>query len=172
LLTIVNSTIIIRPIQLFLFQLVTPGESFLKTFSTLAMVCLAGITAACPAAAAVAAPAGVERGLAESYGGVVVNQTITVAGQEFFQYFVALWRERELSERFAITVIERPSARWGGQVWVEFAQRRVFQAPLSSARAGLRSLSEQAVDLVYQTVIDTEAERLLFRDADLGADEF
>ena len=85
LLTIVNSTIIIRPIQLFLFQLVTPGESFLKTFSTLAMVCLAGITAACPAAAAVAAPAGVERGLAESYGGVVVNQTITVAGQEFFQ---------------------------------------------------------------------------------------
>lgn len=137
------------------------------------MVCLAGWTVACPAAAApVSASASGERRLAESYGGVVVNQTITVAGQEFFQYFVAHWRERELSERFAIAVVERPSARWGGQIWVEFAQRRVFQAPLSSARSGLRSLSEQAVDLVYQTVIDTEAERLLFRDADLGADEF
>lgn len=141
------------------------------------MVCLAGWITALPVFAATPAsssssPVGEQRRPAESYGGVVVNQTITVAGQEFFRYFVALWRERELSERFAIAVIERPSARWGGQIWVEFAQRRVFQAPLSSARSGLRGLSEQAVDLVYQTVIDTEADRLLFRDADLGADEF
>ncbi len=142
------------------------------------MVCLSGWLTAFPvhAAATPSLPslssAGGEHRLADSYGGVVVNQTVTVAGQEFFQHFVALWRERELSERFAIAVVERPSARWGGQIWVEFAQRRVFQSPLSSARSGLRSLSERAVDLVYQTVIDTETDRLLFRDADLGADEF
>lgn len=144
---------------------------------TLMTACLAGWFAVFPAfteaaAAAAVSPVDGERRLSESYGGIVVNQTITVAGQEFFQHFVASWRERALSERFAIAVVERPSARWGGQIWVEFAQRRVFQAPLSSARSGLRSLSEQAVELVYQTVVDTEAERLLFREADLGADEF
>lgn len=145
----------------------------MKISKSLMMVCLAGwITASPVFAAAASSSMDGERRLSESYGGIVVNQTVTVAGQEFFQYFVAHWRERALSERFAIAVIERPSARWGGRIWVEFAQRRVFQAPLSTARAGLRSLSEQAVELVYQAVIDTEAERLLFRDADLGGDEF
>jgi curli production assembly/transport component CsgE len=107
----------------------------------------------------------------ESYGGVVVNQTVTVAGQEFFQHFVAGWRDRDLSERYAISVSERPSARWGSQIWIEFAQRRIFQAPLPTARVGIRALSEQATEVVAQSVADMEVERLLFREPDLGPDE-
>ncbi|WP_158597936.1 CsgE family curli-type amyloid fiber assembly protein [Noviherbaspirillum saxi] len=107
----------------------------------------------------------------DSFGGVVVNQAVTVAGQEFFQYFVANWRDRDLSERYAISITERPSARWGSQVWIEFRQRRIFQAPLPTARAGIKALSEQATEAVYQMVADTEVERLLFREPDLGPDE-
>jgi curli production assembly/transport component CsgE len=107
----------------------------------------------------------------ESYGGLVANQTVTVAGQDFFQYFVSAWRDRDLSERYAISVHERPSARWGTQVWIEYAQRRIFQAALPTARSGIRELGEQAVELVYQKIADTEVERLLFRDVDLGPDE-
>ncbi|HEY8608816.1 MAG TPA: CsgE family curli-type amyloid fiber assembly protein [Noviherbaspirillum sp.] len=103
--------------------------------------------------------------------GVVVNQTVTVAGQEFFQHFVAAWRERPLAERFAISVTERPSARWGSQVWVEFAQRRVFHTHLPAGRSGLRPLGERAAEIAFQRVADTEVERLLFREPDLGADE-
>jgi curli production assembly/transport component CsgE len=109
--------------------------------------------------------------LLESYGGIVVNQTVTVAGQEFFQCFVAAWRDRDSSERYAISVTERPSARWGSQIWIEFAQRRIFQAPLPTARAGIRALSEQATEVVTQMVADMEVERLLFREPDLGRDE-
>lgn len=107
----------------------------------------------------------------ESYGGLVANQTVTVAGQDFFQYFVSAWRDRDLSERYAISVHERPSARWGTQVWIEYAQRRIFQASLPTARSGVRELGEQAVEEVYQKIADTEVERLLFRDVDLGPDE-
>ncbi|MFC7517285.1 CsgE family curli-type amyloid fiber assembly protein [Herbaspirillum sp. GCM10030257] len=109
--------------------------------------------------------------LLESYGGIVVNQTVTVAGQEFFQCFVAAWRDRDSSDRYAISVTERPSARWGSQIWIEFAQRRVFQAPLPTARVGIRALSEQATEVVAQMVADMEVERLLFREPDLGPDE-
>ena len=105
------------------------------------------------------------------YGGVVTNQTVTVAGQDFYQYFVAAWREREMSERFAISIRERPSARWGSQVWVEYAQRRIFQAQLPTGRAGIKALSERAVDVAYQTIADAEAERVLLKDADIGSDE-
>jgi curli production assembly/transport component CsgE len=103
--------------------------------------------------------------------GIVINQTMTVAGQEFFQYFVAAWRDRELAERYNIAIAEKPSARWGSQIWVEFSQRRIFQAQLPGARGELRALGERAADIVFQRVADTEVERLLFRDPDLGSDE-
>ena len=107
----------------------------------------------------------------EIYGGVIVNQTVTVAGQDFYQHFVALWRDKPNSERYAVSVHERPSARWGSQVWVEYAQQRVFQAALPSMRASVQAVSEQAVDLAYQNVMDADVQRLLFRDRDIGPDE-
>jgi curli production assembly/transport component CsgE len=110
--------------------------------------------------------------LPESYAGVVTNQTITVGGQEFYQNFIAAWRDKELSDRYTLSIHERPSARWGSQVWIEFAQRRVFQANLSPSRSALKAMSEQAVEIAYQNIVDADIQRLLFRDRDLAADEF
>jgi curli production assembly/transport component CsgE len=110
--------------------------------------------------------------LSETYGGVVVNQTITVAGQNFYQCFVASWRDKEMSERYAISIHERPSARWGTQVWIEYAQKRVFQAFLPSSIANIKALSEQAAEVAQQKVVDVEVDRLLFREAEFGPDEF
>jgi curli production assembly/transport component CsgE len=107
----------------------------------------------------------------ETYGGVVVNQTITVAGQNFYQCFVAFWRDKVMSDRYAISIHERPSARWGTQVWVEYAQKRVFQALLPSSIANIKALSEQAAEVAQQKVIDVEVDRLLFREAEFGPDE-
>jgi curli production assembly/transport component CsgE len=109
--------------------------------------------------------------LRESYGGIVLNQTITVGGQEFYRQFTALWRDKPLAERYAISIHERPSARWGSQVWVEFAQRRMFQSALPSARSAIGALSERAAETAYQNVVDTDVQRLLFRNDDLGRDE-
>jgi curli production assembly/transport component CsgE len=111
-------------------------------------------------------------GLPDAYAGVVSNRTITVAGQEFYQNFMVAWRDKELSERYTLSIHERPSARWGSQVWIEFAQRPVFQANLSPSRAALKAVSEQAVEIAYQNIVDADIRRLLFRDQDLAADEF
>ncbi len=111
------------------------------------------------------------RVLQEIYGGIVVDQTITVNGHEFYQQFVAAWRDNELSGRYAISVHEKPSARWGSQLWVAYAQKRVFQIFLPAVRANLKAVSEQAAREAYQNVVDLEVQRLLFSDADLGADE-
>ncbi|GIZ52988.1 curli production assembly/transport protein CsgE [Noviherbaspirillum aridicola] len=107
----------------------------------------------------------------DTLGALVVNQTVTVAGQEFFQHFVAAWRERELAERYSLSIIERPTARHGSQVWVEYAQRRMLQLQLPAARSGLQALGERAAEAVFQRVADAEVERLLFRDLDLAPDE-
>ena len=108
---------------------------------------------------------------AETYGGVVVDQTITMIGQEFYQSFTALWREKANVERYTMSIRERPSARQGSQIWIDFGQKRVFQAQLPATRSRVRELSEQAVEATYQNVADTDLQTLLFRDPDLGPDE-
>jgi curli production assembly/transport component CsgE len=107
----------------------------------------------------------------DAYDGVVVNETVTLLGNDFYRAFVAAWRDKPLSERYAITIGERPSVRWGTQVWVEFNRRRVYQSFLPPARARVAGIAEQAAEVAYQNVVQSEAQRLLFRDPDLGPDE-
>jgi curli production assembly/transport component CsgE len=105
-------------------------------------------------------------------GGAVVDQTVTVVGHDFFSHFALAWSEQPLSERYTLSIHERPSARWGSEIWVEYAQRRVFHAFLRPSRADLKRVGEQAAQAAYSRVVDTEVQRLLFREADLGWDEF
>lgn len=109
---------------------------------------------------------------ADTDSGVVTSQAITVAGHDFCQYFIAAWREMEGSERFTLAIVERPSARRGSEVRIDFAQRRVFETRLPAARAAIKSLGEEAAERTWQAVLDADAERKSINDADLAPDEF
>lgn len=121
---------------------------------------------------ATATAADPEPGSEPAAAGVVTVQTVTIAGHDFSQYFLAAWRDKEGSEHYTLSINERPSARLGSEVWIGFAQRRVFQTRLPPARAAIRSLSENAAEAVWQTVLQTDIERKLIGDADLAPDEF
>ena len=104
--------------------------------------------------------------------GIVTSQPITVAGHEFCRYFIAEWLDKPGSDRYTIALRERPSARWGTQVWVEFGPRRVLQVQLPPARTELKALGENAAGSAYEAILDIERRRLFIRDADLAPDEF
>lgn len=106
------------------------------------------------------------------YGGVIVDQTITVIGQEFYKNFAMLWHEKANTERYALAIRERPSARQGSRIFIEMGQRRIFQAQLPSNRANVQALSEQAANAAYDNVVDADLQKLLLRDPDLAADEY
>src|SRR5690606_2329525 len=103
--------------------------------------------------------------------GVVVNRTVTVLGNDFYQYFSTYWREKDISNQFTISVHERPSARFGSEIWVQFRQKRMFHTFLPPARAATKQISAMAVDMVYQNIVDSEVERVLTKSPDLGPEE-
>jgi curli production assembly/transport component CsgE len=119
-----------------------------------------------------AAQQAVEGDLRADAAGIVTSRAITVAGHEFASYFIAAWRDKPDSERYALAIHERPSARLGSQVRIEFAQRPVFQVRLPPSRAALKALGENAAELTYQAVMAADAERVLIDDVDLARDEF
>lgn len=104
--------------------------------------------------------------------GAVTDQTITVAGAEFYKHFCASWHDQPLGEMFALAVRELPSARRGNQILVDYAGRTIFHAALPANRSHIRPLSERAVELTYAHMSNVELARMLSRDPDLGSDEF
>ena len=135
------------------------------------LVCLL-LAVLCPIAAIAAPAQAPERDPQADAWGIVTSQAITVAGHEFCRYFIAKWLDQPGSDHYTIAIRERPSARWGSRVWVEFGQSRVYQAQLPPARAELQALGESAAENVYQAVLDIERQRRLIHDADLAPDEF
>ncbi|MGE4370094.1 MAG: curli production assembly/transport protein CsgE [Burkholderiaceae bacterium] len=104
-------------------------------------------------------------------GGAVVNRTVTVIGHDFYQSFTTLWRQKDVSSHVSIAVYERPTARFGSEIWVIYRQKRMFQTFLPPARARARDISEQAVEIVYRNIANSEVERVMMRSPDLAPEE-
>jgi curli production assembly/transport component CsgE len=106
----------------------------------------------------------------EAIAGILVNQTVTVAGQEFHAAFAAVWADKPEIAGYGLAIRERPSARRGTTVEVEHANRIVFRAWLPPVRSQIRPLAEQAVEMVYENAVAAQVQ-LLLRDDDLAPDE-
>jgi curli production assembly/transport component CsgE len=104
-------------------------------------------------------------------GGVVLNKTLTIIGYDFYQYFAKAWRTRENTDHYSLVVVERPNAMRGSEVWIEHRNRRIFTTRVSPRRSAVRDVSERAVELVYQAVVDAEMQQALFPDPDLAKEE-
>lgn len=103
--------------------------------------------------------------------GVITNRTVTVLGNDFYQYFSAYWNEIAQQSRYSLAVYERPTARWGSEVWIQFRQERVFHTFLSPARQAAKGVAEAAADIVEQNIMRTEIQRMTFKDQDLAPEE-
>ena len=107
----------------------------------------------------------------DGIGGTVLGQVVTVAGQDFYQGFVTLWRDKLMSERYQLVIRERASARTGSIVWIETQGRRVLQLSLPGSRSLIRRVSEQAVEETWQRLTEAELDARLNGERDLAKDE-
>lgn len=103
--------------------------------------------------------------------GIVINRTITVLGKDFYHYFVTAWRELDGKNTYTITIFERPSARFGSEVWVEYRRIRMFHMFMSPARQAARETGETAARTVYESITENEVQRALFKSPDLAEEE-
>jgi curli production assembly/transport component CsgE len=109
----------------------------------------------------------------DPYVGVVADSTVTFIGHEFYNSFVSAWRDLDRIDRYSLQIVERPSARWGSLVWVEYRNQKLFNAFLSPGRRDyVRTAGQAAAQQVHRAVLDADIQRLLFRDPDLAREEF
>jgi curli production assembly/transport component CsgE len=104
-------------------------------------------------------------------GGLVVGQTMTMAGRAFYDSFASAWSDKDENGRFTVSISERPTARLGSQVFVDYGNRRLYQTFLPPNRALIPAIAAGAAAQVYQAILDYQLAQF-FGDPDLGRDEF
>ena len=115
--------------------------------------------------------AGAARGDDEDeMAGFIIDNTISHVGHDFYYYFAD--RMRAISRMdFNLVVRERPDARWGSLVTVEFEREVVYRRFLPPNTTELKDEAVAAADLVKQQIIQRKLQRLLQDTTDLERDE-
>ncbi|WP_256214682.1 curli production assembly/transport protein CsgE [Pseudomonas sp. RL] len=108
--------------------------------------------------------------LDDELNGFIVDHTISHIGHQFYRYFTERLRDTSRLD-FNLVVRERPSARWGSLIWVEYEQRTVYRSFLAPNTAQLQTVAYAAADQVKETVIRRRLEILLQDTTDMERDE-
>lgn len=103
--------------------------------------------------------------------GLVVGQTMTLAGRAFYDSFAVAWNDKDSDGTFTVTITERPTARLGSQVFVDYGNRRLFQTFLPPNRTLIPAIGADAAGQVYRAILDYQLAQF-FGDPDMGRDEF
>lgn len=147
--------------------------------STLRRTAIAWL-AAVPAALHAQGDPGIDAGILDERvgraleaSGFVVDRTATNFGAQFVRFFSEAWREIDGTDGIDVTIVERPSARYGSLVWVEHNGRPLVRTFLYAGRsATIRPAAVAAAQYVARQVADDALARLLMHDPDLARDEF
>jgi curli production assembly/transport component CsgE len=107
----------------------------------------------------------------DGISGLIVDDTVTFVGREFYDAFAIAWLDYGLGDRYNLSIHELPTAASGSRVWVEYNRKTLFQVFLPPTRANIEATARTAAEQVARRFKTMELERALFTDPDLAPDE-
>jgi len=142
---------------------------FLSLLVTLLFVFLRGTVFAQTNPASKSEPA-VSNHYSEGVSGVVVANTITPAGHQFYRLFALAWRDKSESERYSLSVVESRVRQRLSLVTLYYANQSLYSAILPTRFPALQALVEQSLEAVVSRLLTIEL-GALESDPDLAADD-
>ena len=103
-------------------------------------------------------------------GGLIIDNTISRFGHDFHRYLSYQLQDSD-SLKADLVVRERPSARWGSLIWVEYGQTTVYRRFLQPNVAEIETIAEQAAQLILEEIERNKLRDLLQDTFDLERDE-
>lgn len=88
--------------------------------------------------------------------GLVIDETITKIGRDFFDKFYSSWEAPKGATDFQITVIERPLPGIGAQVVVKLNDDEVFEQFLQPREDIIEAAANYAIGYLTQYLLDYE----------------
>ncbi|MCG8427995.1 MAG: curli production assembly/transport protein CsgE [Chromatiales bacterium] len=103
--------------------------------------------------------------------GIVIDRTVTRVGRDFYRDFTNYRQFNNPNSRYSLTVFERPSARWGSLIWIEYRSRQVFKIFLNPGRTNYKEIAEQTAKQIEEKLNRVRLQELFSDHIDLERDE-
>ncbi|MBN2314162.1 MAG: hypothetical protein JXM79_09550 [Sedimentisphaerales bacterium] len=96
----------------------------------------------------------VEESLMSEITGLIIEETMTKVGYEFYEYFFLLWNPPLMAEiqDYNITIHERASAMWGIWIWVNVNDTTIWNKTLRPRSAEVEEAAKEAIEVTKQYV--------------------
>jgi curli production assembly/transport component CsgE len=108
----------------------------------------------------------------EEATGFIVDRTITNFGAMFVREFAQAWRTQIVTGGVDLTIVEKPSARWGSTIFVEHNNHPVARVFLQAGRsATIKPLAMDTARYMAGRVADNALLNMLMADPDLAPEE-
>ena len=93
-----------------------------------------------------------QESLSDELSGILVDRTMTLAGKNFFQFFSNFWNANYPGSDAIISIHERPSARFGSQIWLEYNGTQYAKQFVGPRQANRTELPEAIAQYMYQEI--------------------
>ncbi|MEY8214054.1 MAG: CsgE family curli-type amyloid fiber assembly protein [Colwellia sp.] len=103
--------------------------------------------------------------------GLVVNRTVTLLGANFYRNFTAYWRMNYADNMAIITIYERPTARFGSQIWVDYKGKKLVQQFIGPTKLNDKKLAGRSAQIVSETIVKLKLTEILRDTFDIEKDE-
>ena len=88
--------------------------------------------------------------------GLIVDETVTKMGRDFYQVFYSNWEAPPNSSNFTLKITEKPMIGIGTRIMVEINDQLVAESPLQPRYDIIESIAKQAVAMCYDYLLNYE----------------
>jgi len=107
----------------------------------------------------------------EDVTGIIIDRAVTFNGHNFHRFFSDYWRIEFPENGDVLTIFERPSARWGSLIWIEYRSKQVFKTFLNIRSKDIEKLAATSAEQVNKRLIKIKLAELFQDTFDIGKDE-
>lgn len=86
------------------------------------------------------------------FGGLVINETRSKMGKDFFDVFYQYWQAPEGAGNFILAISEQPVPSLGTLIIVKIDRKPIFKSRLQPRYSVIEKLAKQAVAVCYRTI--------------------
>lgn len=89
-------------------------------------------------------------------GGIIIDETISKIGQDFYRYFNKQWNDPGTNENFNIYISEKPTPGMGNMIIVKINYEEIFKNRIRPQQEVIESLAEYAINRSQQYIRNYE----------------
>lgn len=101
---------------------------------------------------------------------LIIDQTQTRIGHEFYQQFVTFWEAPKGIEDYNIVIGEKATPQWGSRIWIKVNDVIIYRSVLKPRIEGIKEEARKGIDITKEYLYRYSINERKSGDDDMAGD--